>query len=365
MGVPVAKMGRHAPADLPAAATGSSSPELATRGGTANVVLQHLRGLVIRVPVLPVALLVGLLLALAVDGFASEANAQNIMRQLAVVLIAACGETLVLLIAGIDLSIGATIGLASVVGAYTMRGTGSLELGVLACLSVGLVIGAFNGLAIARFGLPAFILTLSVLLTVRAFAFLLTGGRSLGALPPALLSFGRATVFGIPTVFAAATVVVVIVALVLNRTGFGQRVYLVGANERAALFCGINVARTKFLVYLISGFLGGLAAFVFMLRLGSATPTAGDPLLLQIIGATVIGGTSLTGGEGSLPRTVVGALLVAMLVNGLDLMGANFYDQTIVIGILIALGSALGSWLSRQRTSESRRRAAPPPQGGT
>src|SRR5438128_12535309 len=137
MGVPVGKMGRPAPSDLPAAATGSSGPVVATRGGTPNVVLQQLRGLVIRVPVLPVALLVGLLLALAVDGFASEANAQNIMRQLAVVLIAACGETLVLLIAGIDLSIGATIGLAPVEGAYTMRGTGSLDLGVLGCLQVG------------------------------------------------------------------------------------------------------------------------------------------------------------------------------------------------------------------------------------
>ena len=111
--------------------------------------------------------------------------------------------------------------------------------------------------------------------------------------------------------------------------------------------------------------LGGLAAFVFMLRLGSATPTAGDPLLLQIIGATVIGGTSLTGGEGGIARTVVGAVLVTMLVNGLELLGASFYDQTIAVGVLIALGSALGAWLSRQRTSESRRRAAPPPQGGT
>jgi ribose transport system permease protein len=318
-----------------------------------------LRKAIVELPVLPVVLLVGVALAVTVDGFFSVASAQNVMRQLAVVLIAACGETLVLLIAGIDLSIGATIGLASVVGALAMRATGSVEVGLLACVGVGLVIGAFNGLAIARFGLPAFILTLSVLLTVRAIAFLITGGRSVGALPPDLLNLGRATVVGIPTVFVAATIVVVVVGFILNRTGFGQSIYLVGANERAALFSGINVVRTKFLVYLMSGILGGLAAFVFMLRLGSATPTAGDPLLLQIIGATVIGGTSLTGGEGSLPRTVVGALLVAMLVNGLDLMGANFYDQTIVIGILIALGSALGGWLSRQRTSESRRRAAP------
>lgn len=154
--------------------------------------------------------------------------------------------------------------------------------------------------------------------------------------------------------------VVLAMTFVLGRTAFGLHVYLVGANERAAEFSGIDVRMTKFLVYLIAGGLGGVAAFVFMLRLGSATPTAGDSLLLEIIGATVIGGTSLLGGEGSVARTALGAVLVTMLLSGLDLLGASFYDQTIVVGVLILLGSALGGWLARLRMSELRTTARQP-----
>ena len=119
-----------------------------------------------------------------------------------------------------------------------------------------------------------------------------------------------------------------------------------------------------FLVYTLAGLLAGLAGFVFMMRLGSASPTAGDPLLLEIIGAVVLGGTALSGGEGGVVRTFTGALLVAMIIKSLELMGAAFWDQMIVIGLLIALGSAMGAWLSRRRTSESRRTAQKLERGG-
>lgn len=304
---------------------------------------------------LPVILIALTILSITIDGFMSAGNAQNIMRQLSVILIAVTGETLVLLIGGIDLSIGAIIGLSSVCGALIMQFTGSPLLGLLACIAVGAGVGSLNGLLIARFGLQPFIVTFGTMLTARALGFLLTGGRSIGMLPKPLLEAGRMNVAGIPLVFILGLAVAVVVGYVLSRTAFGRRIYLIGSNPRAAEFSGIKVNRVKFQVYLISGTLAGVAAYVFMMRLGTASPTAGDQLLLQIIGAVVLGGTALTGGEGGIARSVTGAVLIAIIIKSLEIMGAQFWDQMIVIGVLTALGSALGAWLSRRRTRETKR----------
>jgi ribose/xylose/arabinose/galactoside ABC-type transport system permease subunit len=306
-------------------------------------------------PMLPVILVALTVLSIMIDGYMSVGNMQNIMRQLSVILIAVTGETLVLLIGGIDLSIGATIGLASVCGALTMQYTGSPLLGLLACLATGAAVGALNGFGIARVGLQPFIMTFGMMLTVRALGFLLTGGRSIGMLPKPMLAAGRMNVVGLPLVFILGLSVAIIGAIILSRTVFGQKIFLTGSNPRAAAFSGIKVDRLKFQVYLISGTLAGAAAYVFMMRLGTASPTAGDQLLLQIIGAVVLGGTALTGGEGGIVRSITGAVLVAMLIKSLEIMGAQFWDQMIVIGVLIALGSALGAWLSRRRTRDSNR----------
>lgn len=317
--------------------------------------LELLLTIVRDLPMLPVILVAMAVLSVTVDGFMSAGNLQNIARQLSVILIAVTGETLVLLIGGIDLSIGATIGLASVCGALTMQFTGSPLLGLLACLATGAVVGAVNGFGISRGGIQPFIMTFGVMLTVRALGFLLTGGRSIGRLPQVLLETGRMTVAGLPFVFILGLSIAAAGSLILSRTLFGQRLYLTGSNPRAAAFSGIKVDNLKFQVYLISGTLAGAAAFAFMMRLGAATPTAGDQLLLQIIGAVVLGGTSLSGGEGGIVRSISGAVLVAILIKSLEIMGAQFWDQMIVIGVLTALGSALGAWLSRRRTRESNR----------
>jgi ribose/xylose/arabinose/galactoside ABC-type transport system permease subunit len=309
------------------------------------------------VPLLPVVLLTGIVLSVAIDGFLSVPNLQNIMRQTSVILLAACGETMVLLIGGIDLSVGATIGLASVCGAFAMRFTDSVPLGVVACVATGLGVGALNGVGIARVGIPPFIMTFGMLLLARATSYLLTQSKSIGRLPQPVLAGGVLNVLDIPLIFITAGVVALIIGLILSRTVFGQKVYLTGSNPQAALFSGINVRQLTFYVYLIAGLLAGIAGFVFLMRLGAARPDAGDPLLLPIIGAVVVGGTALTGGEGGILRTVTGSLLIAMLIKSLEILGAQFWDQMIVIGVLIALGSALGSWLSRRRTSESRQKA--------
>jgi ribose transport system permease protein len=236
-----------------------------------------------------------------------------------------------------------------------MQFTGSPLLGLLTCLATGAAVGAVNGFGISRGGIQPFIMTFGVMLTVRALGFLLTGGRSIGRLPQLLLATGRMTAAGLPLVFILGLLIAAAGSLILSRTLFGQKIYLTGSNPRAAAFSGIKVDRLKFQVYLISGILAGAAAYVFMMRLGSASPTAGDQLLLQIIGAVVLGGTSLAGGEGGIVRSISGAVLVAMLIKSLEILGAQFWDQMIVIGVLTALGSALGAWLSRRRTRESHR----------
>ena len=317
--------------------------------------LGPLLNLVRDVPMLPVIVVVLIVLSFTIDGFLSVGNLQNIMRQLSVILIAVTGQTLVLLIGGIDLSMGATIGLASVCGAFTMHYTDSSMLGLLACLATGSAIGALNGFGVARGGLQPFIMTFGMMLTVRAVAFLLTGGFSVGKLPKVLLQTGRMNIAGLPLVFILGLAVALFVGLVLSRTVFGEKIYLTGSNPRAAAFSGIDVPRFKFQVYLIAGAAAGAAAFVFMMRLGAATPTAGDQLLLQIIGSVVLGGTSLNGGEGGIIRSCSGAVLVAIIIKSLEILGAQFWDQMIVIGVLVALGSALGAWLSRLRTRETKR----------
>ena len=198
-------------------------------------------------------------------------------------------------------------------------------------------------------------MTFGMMLTVRAAAFLMTGGFSVGKLPKALLQTGRMNIAGVPLVFILGLAVALFMGFVLSRTVFGEKIYLTGSNPRAAAFSGIDVQRLKFQVYLIAGASAGAAAFVFMMRLGAATPTAGDQLLLQIIGSVVLGGTSLNGGEGGIIRSCSGAMLVAIIIKSLEILGAQFWDQMIVIGVLVALGSALGASLKSPEDSKSRR----------
>ena len=308
-----------------------------------------------QMPMLPVIILLGVIFAITIDGFFSAANAQNVMRQLAVIVVVVTAETLVLLIGGIDLSVGAIIGLSSICGAFAMHATGSPLAGLVVCILIGSLVGTLNGLGIALTKMQPFIMTFGMMLTARAVAFLLTNGRSMGGIPRFLLHNGRANIFGVPLVFLIALAVAGSVGLILRRTAFGQNVYLTGANARAAAFSGINVPKLTFVVYTFAGGLAGFAGLLFVMRLGAATPTAGDPLLLEIVGAAVLGGTALTGGEGGVARSLSGCVLIVMLDNVLEIMGAEFWDQMIVIGVLIAAGSALGSWLSRRRQVQGRK----------
>ncbi|MBN9510542.1 MAG: ABC transporter permease [Alphaproteobacteria bacterium] len=327
-------------ADLPTA-----PPRVMRRGVSLAALL--------KLPMLPVLLVAFLALSVSIDGFVSAANLANMARLFAPLAIAAIGLTFVFLLGEIDLSIGSVLSLASVLGALTMRGTASVWLGVMVMVATGALIGALNGAVIAWFRFSAFVYTLGVLVTARAIAMLITGGHSVGRLPFGALRFGRGTFAGLPWLLWIAIAVYAAAHLFLRQTVIGREIALVGANRRAAVFAGLRVRRARFTGFLVSGTLAGLAASCIVLRLGSGGPILGDNILLMAIAAVVLGGTSVFGGEGGAFRTVTGALVVVTLDKGLNLLGLAFYDQAIVMGLVIVLGSALGGYLYRRRTGRA------------
>lgn len=333
----------------------SSTPLAETRVGPGGATARpSLFDRLTALPILPVLLVAFAALAIVAPGFATGTNLETMARVLAPLLIAAVGGTFIMLAGGIDLSVGAVMSLASVVGALAMRESGSVVLGVLAGTGVGLAVGAVNGIAIARWRLTPFVHTLAVLLVARAVAFLVSRGASIGQLPREATAFGRSHLLGVPSLLLIAAAIFALGLLVAHRTVFGRAVTLIGSNERAATFNAVPVARVKLLLYTLGGTLAGLAGMIAVLRLGSGSPVLGDNLLLQAIAAIVVGGTSVFGGEGGLMRTLTGVALIVILDKGLDLLGLAFYDQAIVIGIVILAGSALGTWLRGRKVARRR-----------
>jgi len=296
--------------------------------------------------ILPVALVIWLILALLNSTFATWPNIQTILAASAVVLTAAIGETLVLLTGDIDVSVATVATCSGVVAAAVMGREGDPAVGLLVALLVGAGFGLINGIACGVFGLTAFIFTLGTMLVARGIAFSISEGIAM-RIPRAIRDFGRLDVIGIPAIAVVALVAVAVFAFILSQTTWGRQVYLLGSNAAAAHYVGIRRRLVRLSVFLVSGALGGLAGYLALANLGVAIPGLGDTILLTIIGGVIVGGTSLFGGEGSLWRTVVGVLLLAGLTNGLNLIGIPFYDQLIVQGVVILIGTALVARLAR------------------
>lgn len=281
--------------------------------------------------------------------FLASGNIEAIMGANAVVLIAAVGMTVVFLAGGIDLSISTVISVSAVASGQVMAATGSVAAGVIAALFAGLAFGALNGILIGYFRLTPFITTMATQLIARGLAFVLSAGIAVKGTPYWMLEFGFMLWFGIPAVMIIAVLVTAVAGFAISGTTWGRHVMLVGSNEEAARYSGINVRFTTFSVYLFSGLMGGLAGFISIANLGNAIPGVGDTLLLIIIGAVVLGGTGMTGGEGSVGRTVLGVAILAILTNGLNLIGIPFYDQLIIQGVLIFLGTWMAMKLGTRR----------------
>jgi ribose transport system permease protein len=280
-----------------------------------------------------------LVLALVSDAFLSVQNFLNVGQQVAVLSIVALGATFVIISGGIDLSVGSVLALSSAVFAAMFANLGlPWPLAALIGLLVGGVCGAANGLAIVYGRLPPFIATLAMLSIARGLALVVTGGRPISGFPDSFRFLaGRDLPFDFPFSVLLTLALYVVGALVLRRTVFGRTTYAIGGNEEATRRAGIKLDRTKIIIYTIAGALAALGGLVLTARLNSAQPQAGAALELDVIAAVVIGGASLSGGVGTAFGTLIGALIMGFLRNGLNLLNVSSFWQQVVVGIVIAL----------------------------
>lgn len=286
---------------------------------------------------------VGICLALAfmAPNFFTSGNLMTVVKQTSVTAIVAVGMTLVIITAGIDLSVAGIMALVGVVATMALQLWGwPVALSVATGLLVGAAAGAFNGLAITRFNLPPFIATLAVWFIAGregGLAFLLSGGQPFFNLPDRFTVIGTGDLWGIPIPVVLMLVIVAAGHVVLTRTPFGRHIYAVGANEEASRLSGINVNRVKFAVYTICGTLAAVSSIVLAARLSSGDPKSGLGMELDAIAAVVVGGTSLMGGRGTMLGTLVGALIIAVINNGLILLNVSSYWQPVFKGCVILL----------------------------
>lgn len=275
--------------------------------------------------------------AFLAPAFLSLDNLVNIGLSIAVIGILAVGMTFVILTGGIDLSIGSVVALAGVGAALTTLKTDSVLLGFAVALGVGILFGVFNGFFTAYFKVPPFVVTLAVLTIARGLAFILAEGRSIGNLPESFAWFGKTSVAGLPLSVLLMLLTFAAGWFVLTQTRFGRYVYAVGGNAEASFLAGINVKSITFWVYVLNGLLVGIAAVTLASRLGAGVPNSGLQYELDVIAAVVVGGTSLTGGRGSVVATLFGTIFIAVLNNGLNLAGIDPYLQKIALGAVILI----------------------------
>ena len=272
------------------------------------------------------------------DTFLTSKNIFNVLRQVSTNLYVACGMTMVIILGGIDLSVGSIIALSGCIAAggvvrYNLPLFVALLLGIL----VGMIFGMFNGLVISKTTIPAFIVTLATMNIARGLAYVYTGGSPVRVVTKEWQFLGAGYIGPIPTPVIILVVVLIVTGLILNKTKMGRYIYAVGGNAQAAQFSGIKVSRVKFFVHAYSGLMAGLAGIVLASRMYSGQPTAGDGAEMDAIAAVVVGGTSMSGGFGKIGGTIIGGLIIGVLNNGLNLLNVSSFWQYVVKGAVILL----------------------------
>lgn len=281
--------------------------------------------------------------------FFSARNILSVLRQISVVGILAVGVTFVIISGGIDLSIGATASFAGVVAATIGRSDNLAFVAVLAGIGVGAACGAVNGFLIAKARVAPFIITLGTMTMYRGISLLFTDGKPVAGLSENYNVIGGGYVLGIPNPVLIFLLVILVGTVVLRNFKYGRHVVAVGGNELAAKISGVNTSGTVFGVYVIAGALAGLGGVVLTARLMAGPPTVGIGYELDAIAASVIGGTSLSGGIGTIPGAFLGALVVGVIKNGMDLLNVSGYYQQIVKGFIIILAVSIERQLDRYR----------------
>ncbi|HET7315486.1 ABC transporter permease [Salinisphaera sp.] len=283
-----------------------------------------------------------ILMALLNDRFLDINNLENVARQGTVIGIIAVGMSFAIFTGGIDLSVGPVMALSGTIMAGLMVGGWPAPIAIAAGICVGALLGAFNGFCVAFGRMPPIIVTLAMMGAAHGLALIYTGGYPISGLPSWFSWFGRGNVLGLDAPVLIMLLVYAVAYIVLHHTAFGRYVYAVGGNEEATRLTGIRVPRTKMLVYAISGLTAAISGLVITSRLMSGQPSIGIGFELDAIAAVVLGGASIAGGRGVIVGTLVGAMLLAILNNGLNLMGVSSYLQDVIKGGIILLAVYIG-----------------------
>jgi ribose transport system permease protein len=299
-----------------------------------------------------VLVLLCLVLTLASPVFLTGTNALNILRVASLMVILGIGETIVILTAGIDLSIGSVLTISSVIAAMALKAGVPLPVAAVSGLAVGVALGFLNGLMVAVVKLPPFIATYGMMWVASGFAVVLLKGQVIYGFNEDFRFLGVGNLMGIPMPIIIMVILWIPAYLLMRRTTFGRSLYAVGANQEAARLSGVKKDQTLVLAYTLSGLLAAAAGLVYVARLNASEAGIGVNMLLPTIAAVVIGGTSLFGGEGGIVGTLIGALIMTIVQNGMNLLGIESVWQGVVLGALIVIAVLLDQWARKALASE-------------
>jgi ribose transport system permease protein len=300
---------------------------------------------------LVVLLVLGTIFSLLTDTFLTIPNMLNVLLQISIIAILGFGVTIIIISAGIDLSLGSVMALVGMgTAAILTSSTPSIFLAILGGLLIGGIVGFINGITVAYIHLPAFIATLAMMSIARGVALVVTSAIPIYNLPESFLFLGSGFLWGVPTPIYIMISLYFILDFILRKTKFGRYTYAIGGNEEATRLSGINIKRYKLLVYVVGGICTGVAGILFTARLGSGQPTAGVGYELDAITAAILGGTNLFGGSGNLIGTLIGAFVMGVINNGQALLNISSYVQNIVRGIIVilAVGISTYQYMSRK-----------------
>ena len=272
------------------------------------------------------------------EAFLTRQNMFNVLRQLSTNLYLACGMTMIIILGGIDLSVGSIIALSGCVAAACVARHGMpIPVALIIGIVIGVAFGMISGIVICKTTIPPFIVTLATMNIARGFAYVYTGGSPVRVVTKEWQFIGAGYIGPFPTPVIILIIVLIVTALLMNNTRLGRHIYAVGGNVQAARFSGISVEKVKFWIYSFSGLMAGLAGVVLASRMYSGQPTAGNGAEMDAIAAVVVGGTSMSGGSGKIGGTIIGALIIGFLNNGLNLLNVNSFWQYVVKGVVILL----------------------------
>lgn len=288
-----------------------------------------------------------ILLGLARPEFLTMNNFINVLRQSSLIFLLASGLTVVVLSEGIDLSVGQVLALSACIMGWLLKSE-SMAVAILAGLVIGAACGLANGVLIAYLGLPAFVVTYGMMWITQGFALLFMKAEIIYGFPKAFRFFGATNLMGIPVPVIFMFILGGILYLMLNYTNFGRYVYHVGANYEAARFSGVPIRKIQIMAYTLCGFLAAFAGIFYISRINAVEAGIGDPLLLPCLAAITIGGTSLYGGEGGVGGTILGAIIMSLIINGMNLLSIDSYWHQFVIGAIVIISV----WVDQFRTAK-------------